>query len=85
MTQQVSYNCIVCAEEFADEDTKQLHSVALSGINITKFKICQACLNISDPADDYREARSIVNSYLKTAEAKKYFEEAKEILKSLKK
>lgn len=85
MTQQVSYNCIVCAQEFTDEDTDKLQSVALSNINVTKFKICQACLDMSDPSDDYQQARSIVNSYLKTAEAKHFFKAAKEILKSLKK
>lgn len=84
MTQQVSYNCIVCANEFSDEDTDKLQSVVLSAINNTKFKICQACLDMSDPHDDYREARSIVNSYLKNAEAKHYFEEVKNIIDSLK-
>lgn len=81
MTQQVSYNCIICAQEF--DDTDKLHAIALSDINITKFKICQACLNISDPADDYYEVRNIVNSYLKITEAKHYFEEAKEIIESI--
>lgn len=83
MTQQVSYNCIVCANEF--DDNEKLLSIALSKINVTKFKICQTCLNISDPADDYYEVRKIVNSYLKITEAKHYFGEAKEILKKLNK
>ena len=74
---QVSCNSIVCAEEF---DCSELQSVALSKINVTRFKICLACLNISDPADDYRQARDIVNSYLKFSEAKHLFSEAKEIL-----
>lgn len=82
MTQHVSYNCIVCAQEFNDEELK---SVVLSNINESKFKICQACLDMSDPADDYHQARNIVNSYLKITEAKNYFKEAKSILKSIKK
>jgi len=83
MTQQVSYNCIVCAKEF--DNTDELHSVALSKINVTKFKICQSCLNISDPSDDYLQVRKIVNSYAETTEAKHYFEAVKEIIDSIKK
>lgn len=79
---QVSCNCIVCAEEF---DSKELQSVALSKINITRFKICQNCLNQCDPADDYRQAREIVNSYLKFSQAKHLFTEVQDILNSRKK
>jgi hypothetical protein len=75
---QVS-NCIVCAEEF---DSDELHSVALSKINITRFKICQDCLNKSDPAEDYLQARNIVKSYQKTAEVKHLFIEIEDILGS---
>lgn len=75
---QVS-NCIVCAEEF---DTDELYSIALSRVNVTRFKICQKCLDKSDPTDDYKEAREIVNTYLKLSEAKHLFKEAKEILNS---
>ena len=75
---QVS-NCIVCAQEF---DTDELYSIALSRINVTRFKVCQKCLDQSDPADDYKEARGIVNTYLKFSEAKHLFKEAKEILNS---
>ncbi|HWZ21399.1 MAG TPA: hypothetical protein VNW06_02025 [Cytophagaceae bacterium] len=57
-----SDNCIVCAEEF---DVTELKSVALSTVNVTKFKICKNCLAASDPADDYREVRAIVDSFLK--------------------
>lgn len=80
---KVSYNCncIVCAREFSSDE---LHSVALSEINITHFKICQNCLDQSDPTDDYRQAREIVNSYLKFAEAKNLFIEVKDILNSIK-
>lgn len=79
---QVSCNCIVCAQEF---DPEELHSVALSKINVTRFKICQGCLDQCDPADDYRQAREIVNSYLKFSEAKHLFGEVKDILDSRKK
>lgn len=56
-----SDNCIVCAGEFS---ITELKSVALSTVHVTKFKICVDCLNQSDPADDYREVRSIVNAFL---------------------
>lgn len=61
MTMTESDNCIVCAEEFT---TSELKGVALSTLNITRFKICNNCLNHSDPADDYREVRSVINSFL---------------------
>lgn len=54
-------NCIVCAEEFA---LSEMQILALSKINTTKFKICQKCLELSDPEDDYKVARNIVQSYL---------------------
>lgn len=76
---KVSCNCVVCAVEF---DPDELHSVALSEINVTSFKVCQACLDSSDPADDYREVRNIVNSYLKFSEAKHLFGEVRDILDS---
>jgi len=78
----VSCNCIICAQEF---DSNELHSVALSKINITSFKVCEACFNFSDPAEDYRQVRDVVNSYLKFAEVRHLFVEAKEILESIKK
>ncbi len=77
----VSCNCIVCAQEFDPED---LQSVALSKINTTNFKVCQACLDSSDPAEDYRQVREVVNSYLKFAEARNLFSEVKSILDSRK-
>lgn len=79
---QVSCNCIVCAEEF---DAEKLQSVALSKINVTRFKICQGCLNQCDPSDDYRQAREIVNSYLKYSQARHFFAEVQDILDSRKK
>lgn len=77
MTQARSFNCIVCAEEFNPEE---LPSVALSKINTTRYKVCQGCLDQCDPADDYRQAREIVTSYLWFAEARSLFKEASEIL-----
>lgn len=56
-----SDNCIVCAEEFSIDELK---SVALSAVNVTRFKICAKCLNQTNPQDDYREVRDIVNSFL---------------------
>jgi hypothetical protein len=80
MTTVKSCNCIVCAQEF---DPEELRSVALSKINATRFKICEACLEQCDPADDYRQARDIVTSYLWFSEAKSSFKEASVILEDL--
>lgn len=77
MTQVTSCNCIVCAQEF---DLSELQSVALSKINVTRFKICQSCLDACDPAEDYRQAREIISSYLWFAETRGLFKEASEIL-----
>lgn len=76
---RVSCNCIVCAEEFASDD---LQSLALSKINVTNFKICQACFDSSNPAEDYREVRAIVASYNHMEESLSLFGEVKEILDS---
>lgn len=82
MTTKVSScNCIVCAQEFNPDE---LQSVALSKINVTRFKICQACLDQCDPAEDYRQAREIVSSYLWFAEARDLFKEASEIVEDVK-
>lgn len=82
MTTKVSScNCIVCAQEFNPDE---LQSVALSKINVTRFKICQACLDASDPAEDYRQAREIVSSYLWFAEARDLFKEASVIVEDVK-
>jgi hypothetical protein len=72
-----SSNCIICAQEFLPEETD---SVALAKVNITNFKVCQACLEHSDPAEDYRQVRDIVYEYLKFAQAKSLLKAAKEIL-----
>lgn len=79
---QASYNCIICAQENTPEDTQ---SVALAKVNITNFKVCQACLDHSDPAEDYRQVREIVYDYLKFSQAKSLLEEARNILDSRKK
>ena len=76
---QASYNCIICAQEINQEDAQ---NVALAKVNITKFKVCQACLDHSDPAEDYRQVRDIVFNYLKFAEVKSLFQEARDILDS---
>lgn len=55
-------NCIICAQEF---DPTDLHNITLYSINITKFKVCQACFDKCDPVDDYRQAKEIINVYLK--------------------
>ena len=68
MTAQINCNCIICAEEF---DPNELRNVVLSQINKTKFKICEGCLRMSDPGDDYKEVRSIVDTYLSFSEQKK--------------
>lgn len=77
---QVSCNCIVCAQEF---DSEELQSIALSKINVTRFKICETCLNNSDPAEDYKQARELIHSYIKFSEAKHLFGEVKDILDSI--
>ena len=77
MTQVTSCNCIVCAKEF---DSDELQSVALSKINVTRFKICQSCLDACDPAEDYRQVREIIGSYLWFAEAKNFYKQTSEIL-----
>lgn len=75
-----SCNCIICSGEF---DSEELQSVALSKINVTRFKICQTCLDMSDPAEDYRQAREIVSSYLWFAETRALFKEASDIVKDV--
>ena len=74
---QTSCNCIICSKEF---DATELHSLALYKINTTNFKVCQACLDISDPEGDYKQVREIVDSYLNFANAKRDLIEAKIIV-----
>jgi len=75
-------NCVVCSQEF---DSEELQSVALSKINTTRFKICQACLDSSDPNEDYRQAREIISQYLWFAESKKAFKSASDLIDIIKK
>ena len=56
-----SENCVICAEECL---VSELKSIALSTFNVTKFKICQNCLNSTDPQDDYASVRAIIASYV---------------------
>jgi len=79
---QENCNCIVCAKEFNPDE---LNSVTLSEINMTSFKICQECFDKSDPAEDYKQVRTIISSYIEFVNAKHWFKEAKEILESMKK
>ena len=79
---QASYNCIICAQEIIPEETQ---SIALAKVNITNFKVCQGCLDHSDPTEDYRQVRDIVYTYLQATQAKSYFKEAQDILDSRKK
>lgn len=79
---QISYNCIVCAQEFGDQD---LINIKLSKLNKTPFKICQLCLDKSDPADDYQQARAIINNCFQLSEALNCFSEVQKLLKSIKK
>ena len=77
-----STNCVICAQEF---NSDELESVALSKINVTRFKICQGCLDQCDPAEDYRSARDIISSYLWFNATKNIFKEASDILDNIKK
>ena len=58
-----SDNCTICSNEFPLDELK---AIALSAINVTKFKICENCLNKSDPQNDYAEVRNIINSFTKS-------------------
>ena len=75
-------NCSICANEF---NYDELQSLALSKINVTRFKICQTCLDQCDPAEEYRQAREIISSYLWFGEAKSLYKEATDILEAIKK
>lgn len=78
MTERHPHNCIVCADEF---DSSELHSEVLSKINNTRFKVCASCLAISNPAEDYKEVKDIVKSYLNTS-SRMLFGDAQAILNS---
>ncbi len=76
-----NYNCIVCACEF---DADDLIKSSASKINSSKFKICQNCIDKSDPTDDYKQAREIVRTYLGWSQASNLFNEAKLIIEDIK-
>jgi len=82
MTKVICSNCVICAEEF---NSSELQNVVLSKLNITNFKVCQACFDIADPEGDYRQVREIVGSYLESNQAHRLFDEVKSILNSIKK
>ena len=54
-----SYNCMICAHEC--DNTSQ--SIKISTIILDRFKICDTCLNLSDPADDYQQVKNILDAY----------------------
>lgn len=74
-------NCIACACEI---NAGELQSLTLSKINITHFKVCQACLDLSDPTEDYRQVREIISSYVLAGQAKGLLKEASDILEEIK-
>lgn len=76
MSDHKPHNCIVCAKEFIPSE---INSVRLSKINSTCFKVCAGCVISSDPSDDYKQVRDIVDSYLKFS-SRQLFEEVKEII-----
>lgn len=75
-------NCSICAVEF---NLSELKSLASNKLNSTSFKICERCVDRSNPADDYRQAKEIAAMYLSDKETKLLFKEALGILNSLKK
>lgn len=60
-------NCFVCGNEYVEEE---LHAVAISSINVTRYKICNSCVGLSNPDNDYEEVRHIVDTYLKFSDSK---------------
>jgi len=76
-----NYNCIICACEFDENDLIKSYA---SKINSFKFKICQNCIDKSDPADDYKQAREIIRTYLGWTQASNFFNEAKSIINNIK-
>jgi hypothetical protein len=72
-----SCNCLICAHEYLDSDMK---NISLPNIQ-TKFKICEACLNSSDPSEDFNEVKKILSSYNNLIESHKSYEGAFSIIK----
>lgn len=53
-------NCIICAKEFDPEENE---SEVSTQINYTTFKVCDACIQYSDPSKEYEEVKKIVSWY----------------------
>mgnify|MGYP001560275586 CR=1 FL=1 len=53
-----TFNCIICAQEIIQESKK------IAGVNHTIFKICEKCCERSNPEQDYKEAKDLINSYV---------------------
>lgn len=77
---KVSCNCNICAGEFNNFEPK---NKVLAQINATNFKVCQACFDSSDPAEDYKQVREIVDNYIKFSQAQIVFKEIKTFLNSI--
>lgn len=73
-----SFNCSVCGKE---DEMSNFNKIALN--KKSNFKICLACLSISDPKDGYEQAKQLIKSYKKFVEQYSNLKESKEILDSL--
>jgi hypothetical protein len=77
MTNITNSNCIVCAQEFA---INELKSLASSIVNNPHFKICESCLDLSDPKNDFEEAKKIVEAFSDFNYTKSLFKEVKSLI-----
>jgi len=57
-----SDNCFSCGKEFSFVELCELVSTA------SQFRICRSCLDASDPANDYKQAKNIIYGYVKFAQ-----------------
>ena len=71
-------NCIVCAQEFCPSE---MTNVVLCSINCTQFKICQKCLEHSDPQEDFAQVKNIINNYVKISSSRDYIKELNNLIK----
>jgi hypothetical protein len=55
-----SDNCMVCGKEYL---TKELRFIIACN-----FKLCDSCLAMSDPANDYNQVKKILSGYLKLSQ-----------------
>jgi hypothetical protein len=62
MSRLNSDNCMACSEEFSFEELCSLVSAA------SHYRICQRCLDASDPANDYKQVKNIILGYVKFAQ-----------------